>query len=83
MRNCAGKSATRPTAGTQAGDGKRLPAVSTATRTRGASACRADNVECREYIDMGERSASAPRSGERVDGLVRLGGSVRATVMGG
>jgi len=82
MRNCAGKSATRPTAGTQAGDGKRLPAVPTATRTRGASAW-ADHVECREYIDMGERSASAPRSGGRVDGLVRLGGSVRATVMGG
>ena len=29
-----GQSATRPTAGTQARDGKRLPAVSTATRTR-------------------------------------------------
>ena len=83
MRNCAGESATRPTAGTQAGDCKRLPAVSTATRTRGVSECRAGHIERRRPIDVGARPASTPRPGERMEGLVGLGSKVCTPVMGG
>jgi hypothetical protein len=83
MRNRAGGSTTRPTAGTQEGGCKRLPAVSTATRTRGVSECRDGHIERRRPIDMGAKPASTPRPGERMNGLVGLGSTVCTPVMGG
>jgi hypothetical protein len=52
-------------------------------RGRGISECRDGHIERRRPIDKGAKPASAPRPGERMDGLVGLGSTVCTPVMGG